>query len=157
MVDMPERAHLTDEEVDEFTKACNRLYALMHHNRSSQAATAAGPDQLSESQLVLLTPLTQQGAMAVGKLASRAGIAQPTATRALKQLEDRGFVARKRVSGDDRTVLVTLTPRGESAWQVAETRMRDLQRQALDQIPPERRNAVVDALTELARAIDRTP
>src|SRR3954469_4037897 len=153
---MPERTTLTDQEVDEFTKACNRLYPLMHHTRSSLAATAAGPDQLSESQLVLLTPLTQQGAMAVGKLAIRAGIAQPTATRALKQLEDRGFVARKRVSGDDRTVLVTLTPRGESARQAAETRMRDLQRQALDQIPPERRTTVVDALTELARAIDRT-
>jgi hypothetical protein len=27
---------------------------------------------------------------------------------------------------------------------------------ALDQIPPERRTTVVDALTELARAIDRT-
>ncbi|HEX6346521.1 MarR family transcriptional regulator [Umezawaea sp.] len=153
---MPDTADLTDEEVDDFTKACNRLYALMHRNRSSLAATATGPDQLSDSQLVLLTPLTEQGAMAVGKLATRAGVAQPTATRALKQLEDRGFVARKRISGDDRTVLVTLTPRGESAWQAADNRMRTLQRHALDQIPPERRTTVVDALTELARAIDRT-
>ncbi len=153
---MSDTAALTDEEVDEFTKACNRLYALMHHNRSSLAATEAGPDQLSESQVVLLTPLTEQGAMAVGRLATRAGVAQPTATRALKQLEDRGFVARKRISGDDRTVLVTLTPRGETAWQAADRRMRSVQRQALDQIPAERRTTVVDALTELARALDRT-
>ena len=83
-------------------------------------------------------------------------MAQPTATRALKQLEDKGFVARKRVSGDDRTVLVTLTPRGETAWHAADNRMRALQRHALHQIPPERRTGVVDALTELARAIDRT-
>ena len=153
---MPDTAHLTDEEVDEFTRACNRLYSLMHRNRSSLAAAATGADQLSESQLVLLTPLAEEGSMGVGKLATRARVAQPTATRALKQLEGKGFVSRERVSGDDRTVLVTLTHRGLTAWHAADDRMRTLQRSALGQIPPERRTTVIDALTELARAIDRT-
>jgi DNA-binding MarR family transcriptional regulator len=92
--------------------------------------------------------------MAVGQLAGRARVSQPTATRALKQLGS--IVTRTRVPGDDRTVLVSLTPRGTLAWQSAVEQMRAFQRLALEHIAPERRAGLVEALSELAQAIDKT-
>jgi DNA-binding MarR family transcriptional regulator len=94
--------------------------------------------------------------MAVGQLAGRARVSQPTATRALKQLEASGIVTRTRVPGDDRTVLVSLTPRGTLAWQSAVEQMRAFQRLALEHIAPERRAGLIEALSELAQAIDQT-
>lgn len=45
---------------------------------------------MSRSQLELLAPLLDQESMSVSRLAGTAGVAVPTATRALKQLEERG-------------------------------------------------------------------
>jgi len=145
-----------DSEVDQFAAVCNRVYSLMHRNRSSLTAATAGTEQLSESQLAIITPLAEHGAMAVGRLAERARVSQPTATRALKQLEARGIVARGRITGDDRTVLVNLTARGADEWHRASERMRAFQRRALARIPAERRAVIVASLAELAQAIDRT-
>jgi DNA-binding MarR family transcriptional regulator len=94
--------------------------------------------------------------MAVGQLAGHARVSQPTATRALKHLEARGIVLRGRVEENERTVLVRLTPLGLQAWQRASDRMRTFQREALRQVPPERRASMVAALEELARVIDQT-
>jgi MarR family transcriptional regulator, organic hydroperoxide resistance regulator len=146
---------LTDSEVDEFSRACNLVYSLMHRNRSTLAARL-GSGQLSDSQLAIVTPLAERGPMAVGQLAERARVSQPTATRALKQLEANGIVTRTRVPGDDRTVLVSVTPHGSLAWQSALEQMRAFQRLALEHIAPERRAGLVEALRELARAIDQT-
>jgi DNA-binding MarR family transcriptional regulator len=147
---------LTDREVDEFTRACNQVYALMHRNRSALAATRSGSGQLSDSQLAIVTPLAEYGAMSVGHLAERAGVAQPTVTRALKQLAAAGIVTRERGPADDRTVLVALTPEGALAWRAAVEQMRAFQRLALEHIAPPRRAALVAALRELAQAIEQT-
>jgi MarR family transcriptional regulator, organic hydroperoxide resistance regulator len=147
---------LTDREVDAFTRACNQVYALMHRNRSALAAARSGSGQLSDSQLAIVTPLTEHGAMSVGQLAERAGVAQPTVTRAIKQLAGAGIVTRERGPADDRTVLVALTPAGTLAWRAAVEQMRAFQRLALEHIAPARRATVVAALEELAQAIDQT-
>ncbi|CAM3590092.1 MarR family winged helix-turn-helix transcriptional regulator [Kibdelosporangium persicum] len=144
----------SDHEVDEFARACNRVYSLMRRNRSSLAATA-GAGQLSESQLTLLTPLAEHGPLPVGRLARLARVSQPTVTRALKQLESNGVVRRERAEPADRTVLVSLTADGSAAMRAATDRVRALQRAALEALPPERRRPVIMALTELATAIDR--
>ncbi|GAA2842525.1 MarR family winged helix-turn-helix transcriptional regulator [Crossiella cryophila] len=146
---------VSDLEVDEFAQACNRVYALMRRNRSSLAASS-GADQLSESQLALLTPLAEHGPLPVGKVATLAKVSQPTATRALKQLETHGMVRRDRSTQDDRTVLVALTPEGTAALSGAVDRMRELQRAALETLPPSRRAPIVKALTDLAKAIDQS-
>jgi DNA-binding MarR family transcriptional regulator len=147
---------LTDREVDAFTRACNQVYALMHRNRSALAAARSGSGQLSDSQLAIVTPLTEHGTMSVGQLAERAGVAQPTVTRAIKQLAGAGIVTRERGPADDRTVLVALTPTGTLAWRAAVEQMRAFQRLALEHIAPARRATVVAALEELAQAIDQT-
>jgi DNA-binding MarR family transcriptional regulator len=147
---------LTDSDVDEFSRACNLIYSLMHRNRSTLAAARLGSGELSDSQLSIVNPLAERGPMAVGQLAGQARVSQPTATRALKQLEASGIVTRTRVPGDDRTVLVSLTPRGTLAWQSAVEQMRAFQRHALEHIAPERRAGLVEALSELAQAIDQT-
>jgi DNA-binding MarR family transcriptional regulator len=147
---------LTDHAVDEFSQACNRVYSLMHRNRSSLTAAGKNTGELSESQLAIVTPLAEHGPLPVGQVADRARVSQPTATRALKQLEAKGIVTRERADRDDRTVLVTLTPAGAEAWRLAADRMRSLQRLALEQIPAGRRSAVLAALTDLAKAIEQT-
>jgi DNA-binding MarR family transcriptional regulator len=158
LADPPElaRHQPSDREVDEFTRACNQVYALMHRNRSALASARSGSGQLSDSQLAIVTPLAEHGAMPVGQLAERARVSQPTATRALKQLAAAGIVTRGRGPADDRTVLVALTPQGVVALRAAVEQMRAFQRLALEHIAPERRATLVAALTELAQAIDQT-
>jgi len=145
----------SDSEVDQFAAVCNRVYSLMHRNRSSLTAATSGTEQLSESQLAIITRWPSTAPWRSGGWPS-AHVSQPTATRALKQLETRGIVARGRISGDDRTVLVNLTTRGADEWHRASERMRAFQRRALARIPAERRAVIVAALAELGQAIDRT-
>lgn len=56
-----------------------------------------------------LTMLATMGPTTVGGLAERIGATAATTTAILNRLEDRGFVARERVDGDRRRVLVSVT------------------------------------------------
>lgn len=75
-------------EIEELVAATDALYFAMRRGRTSPAGTQAG---MSRSQLEPLAPLLDQESMSVSRLAGTAGVAVPTATRALKQLEERGW------------------------------------------------------------------
>jgi DNA-binding MarR family transcriptional regulator len=94
-----------------FTAAWERVARVMRLRRA-QANAQRG---LSESQYVLLAPLRGGGSVGIGELAAAAGIAGPTATRMLHQLQAAELVERRPDPGDSRRVLVTLTGAGAAA------------------------------------------
>lgn len=145
----------TPREVEEFATACTALYLLMRANRSRPLDTTGPEPLLTESQFAILTPLTE-GDLPMGKIAALAGVAQPTATRTVKQLEAAGVVARTRATGDERSVLVSLTPVGRTRWQATRRHMHQLQQDALARFAPEERPLVTRILTDLAQAIRET-
>src|SRR5271170_217700 len=70
--------------------------------------------ELSRSEVGLLRTLSD-GSRRITELAELEGLAQPTTTILIKQLEERGLVQRERHDADGRVVLVNLTETGSVA------------------------------------------
>jgi DNA-binding MarR family transcriptional regulator len=70
--------------------------------------------ELSRTEAGVLNTL-DSGTRRVTELAELEGLAQPTMTLLVKQLEERGFVRRDRQAGDGRVVLVSVTGPGKRA------------------------------------------
>ncbi|MBA0045266.1 MarR family transcriptional regulator [Mycobacteroides sp. LB1] len=123
----------------------------MRRGRTSPTGTQAG---LSRSQLELLAALLDQRSMPVSQLAATAGVAVPTATRALKQLEERGIVQRARSSSDDRLVLVGLSAAGRARVNKAQSAFRAAQHGVFAGLSGVERRAITESLTKLAGLIN---
>ncbi|MUM20315.1 MarR family transcriptional regulator [Mycobacterium sp. CBMA271] len=138
-------------EIEELVAATDALYFAMRRGRTSSAGTQAG---MSRSQLELLAPLLDRQSMSVSQLAGTAGVAVPTATRALKQLEERGVVQRSRSASDDRLVLVALTSAGRTQVVKAQSAFRARQHEVFAELPGVDRQALTASLTRLAGLIN---
>src|SRR6476646_3929929 len=79
--------------------------------------------ELSRTELGLLKTLGR-GSRRITELAELEGLAQPTITILIKQLEEKGLVTRTRQSDDGRVVLVTLTESGNAALEEYSARLR---------------------------------
>ncbi|GAB5906714.1 MULTISPECIES: MarR family winged helix-turn-helix transcriptional regulator [Mycobacteroides] len=138
-------------EIEELVAATDALYFAMRRGRTSPAGTQAG---MSRSQLELLAPLLDRDSMSVSQLAGTAGVAVPTATRALKQLEERGVVERTRSASDDRLVLVGLTTAGRTRVVNAQVAFRTRQHAVFAELAGADRRAMTTSLTRLAALIN---
>jgi MarR family transcriptional regulator, organic hydroperoxide resistance regulator len=70
------------------------------------------PHQLSYPQFVVMMGLWQQEGLSVTALARLVGLSKATLTPMLKRLEAQGYLERNRVSGDERTMAITLSSKG---------------------------------------------
>jgi DNA-binding MarR family transcriptional regulator len=67
---------------------------------------------LTYPQYLVLSVLWEQDGQTIGGLADRLALESSTITPLVKRLEAAGFVRRKRNPEDERSVIVTLTPKG---------------------------------------------
>jgi MarR family transcriptional regulator, organic hydroperoxide resistance regulator len=65
-------------------------------------------------QYIVLVVLWERGSQGIGDLASALGMDFGTLSPMLKRLERKGLVARRRHPADERRVVVSLTPKGQS-------------------------------------------
>jgi DNA-binding MarR family transcriptional regulator len=108
--------------------------------------------ELSRTEVGLLSTLGG-GAQRITALAELEGLAQPTMTSMVKQLERRGLVRRERQADDGRVVLVTLTEAGNVALEDYRMRARTVLGDYLAEIPDEQIQALAAATDALARLI----
>jgi DNA-binding MarR family transcriptional regulator len=93
----------------------SRLKRLAERMQADAAEVARSLDlPVQPAQMSLLLTIRLHGPIAVGELAQQLQLAQPTVTRALKSLEDDGFVETRRAPGDGRTRRLALTGKGEA-------------------------------------------
>jgi DNA-binding MarR family transcriptional regulator len=88
----------------------------------------------------------------ITELAELEGLAQPTMTLLVKRLEDNGWVARDRLAGDGRVVLVRRTEAGAVALERFRLQASEVLEVCLEQMPEEQVEALaasVDALGAL--------
>jgi DNA-binding MarR family transcriptional regulator len=103
---------------DEFAAAWESFFLAVRRakGRASAQPPAAG---VTLAQHHLLAPLACGGAQTIRALAEAAGVAPPTATRALDGLERAGLVTRTPSATDRRCVMIELTPEGRAALEVS--------------------------------------
>jgi DNA-binding MarR family transcriptional regulator len=108
--------------------------------------------ELSRTEVGLLSTLSD-GPRRITELAKFEGLAQPTMTSLVKQLEQRGLVCRGRQADDGRVVLVQLTASGAGALEDYRARARELLGTYLAEIPDEQVEALAGATEALAQLV----
>ena len=109
--------------------------------------------ELSRTELGVLKTL-DGGPRRITELAELEGLAQPTITILIKQLEARGLVTRTRHADDGRVVLVRLTDSGNVALEDYRRRVRDVLGGYLAEISDEQVEALATATETLAQLVD---
>lgn len=108
--------------------------------------------ELSRTELGLLRTLSD-GPRRITELAELEGLAQPTMTILIKQLEHEGLVRRERRSDDGRVVLVDLTESGRDALDIYRDRVRETISEYLAEITDEQVHELAAATETLGRLV----
>jgi DNA-binding MarR family transcriptional regulator len=108
--------------------------------------------ELSRTEAGLLSTVSG-GPRRITDLAELEGLAQPTMTSLVKQLEQRGLVRRDRQADDGRVVLVQLTDIGAAALEDYRASARELLGTYLAEIPDEQVEALAGATEALGQLV----
>jgi DNA-binding MarR family transcriptional regulator len=121
--------------------------------RASGRGVPGGETELTLSQFYVIDALAHRS-MTVSEVAREADVAVPTATRALRSLEGRGFVERSRGAGEDgRHVTIVLTPRGRAVLDEKREWVEARQREIFEGLSAAQRRTAARTLTQIAAEI----
>ena len=109
--------------------------------------------ELSRTEVGLLKTL-RGGSRRITELAELEGLAQPTITILIKQLEEKGLVTRTRQSRDGRVVLVNVTESGNVALEDYSRRLRAVLGGYLAEIADEQVEALASATQTLVQLVE---
>lgn len=150
-IEAARQPHGADGELADFAAALEELFRAVL--RASGRGVPGGDTELTLSQYFLMDAMGDQ-ALTVSEVARAARVAVPTATRALRALEERGFVEREREDGEDRRlVTVALTPSGRGVLEEKHDWVRTRQREIFEGLSQGERESVADTLNVLAEGI----
>lgn len=122
--------------------------------RASGRGVPGGETELTLSQYFVMEALAEDE-LTVSEVARSAQVAVPTATRALRALERRGFVDRRRDDDEDRRlVTVALTRSGHEVLDEKRAWVRDRQREIFEGLSPAERRSITSTLRTIAHNID---
>jgi MarR family transcriptional regulator, organic hydroperoxide resistance regulator len=140
-----------DDSQAEFAAALEELFRAVR--RATGRGVPGGETELTLSQYNMLSALGERPST-VTEIAAAADVAIPTATRALRSLEERGFVERRRNSGSDgRLVTVALTPAGSGVLAEKTQWVRARQRAIFDSLTSTQRRTAAQTLRTIAEDI----
>jgi DNA-binding MarR family transcriptional regulator len=132
----------------EFAAALEELFRAVL--RATGRGVPGGETELTLSQFNMMSALGE-GRSKVTEVAAAADVAPPTATRALRALEHRGFVERKRnAEGDGRHVRVVLTASGKKVLAEKTEWVKARQRQIFESLTEAQRQTAAQTLRAIA-------
>ena len=141
-------AQADDRAHAEFAEALDDLVSAIL--RATGRGVPGGETELTLSQYNVLQALAG-GLATVTEIAAAADVAAPTATRALRSLEGRGFVKRRRGRSEDgRIVTVSLTAAGARVLAEKRTWVRARQRAIFDRLSDAERETAASLLRVIA-------
>lgn len=136
------------ESQAEFAAALEELWRAVL--RATGRGVPGGETELTLSQFNMLSALGE-GRSKVTEVAAAADVAPPTATRALRALEHRGFVERRRNAGSDgRHVTVVLTDAGSKVLAEKTAWVKGRQRQIFESLTEAQRQTAAETLRAIA-------
>ena len=107
---------------DRVTASIQALFRLEGSRRLHQQLASAAGVSISQQGFRLLGRIVEGGPTSPGQLASLLELDPAVVTRLLRQLDEAGWVARRRSSEDGRMTVVEVTPRGSETFE----RMREV-------------------------------
>jgi len=136
----------------EFTAAWESFFRTTRRMRARAGRVPfAG---LSLPQYQLIEALREADELTVGELADAAGVAAPSATRMLDCLAREGHIERRHSETDRRAVLVSLTPGGREAVELAHERAESFRRRVFESLEPEEREQAAALLRRLTEVLE---
>jgi len=134
----------------ELVQRCYPQIYLACHKRHIRASSTAY--RLSARDSSILVHLSESVPVTPSELAAHLGVRGSTLSAAIQRLESLGYLQRKRIHKDRRSVALTLTPEGVKA--MAETSVLDSERVAavLARLSSSERTHALQGLELLAKA-----
>ena len=108
---------------------------------------------VTSAQAYTLLAFPQTASLTMNDLSETMGLANSTMTRTVDQLVQKGFVEREPDSEDRRIVRVRLSGQGQKTQSIVKGVLQDFFEQALSDIPEGEREAVLQSLESVNRAI----
>ncbi len=146
-----------DPDVVRVEGAIGELLRLSGSRRVHEARMQATGLSLTRTDLRFLHRVDEHGQRSVSTLADELDLSQPTASRALRRLEQDGFVARRSSDVDGRVAIYEITPAGRRA----RARVLDVAHEQLAtsiaEWSPRRRRELADRLDDLVTALHDKP
>lgn len=136
-------------DLERIEQGLSDLVRLTSSARVHDARVRGSGVAISRTNLRFLDAALELGPVSVSKLASRMDLSQPTASRALQQLESDGYVERTSDPADGRVAFYSVTGGGLEAHQRMRTFMAGQLAEALRDLHPQRRREIAEALVEL--------
>ncbi|MGD9040961.1 MAG: MarR family transcriptional regulator [Desulfobacteraceae bacterium] len=110
--------------------------------------------QVSAPQLSSLLALYENGPLPPSQIAKYIMVNSSTVTGIIDRLEQKGLVARSRISTDRRVITVTLTDKGKDLAEHAPPPIQEKIVEGLQKLPPNEIEKIVQALTKLTYMLD---
>ena len=110
--------------------------------------------QVSAPQLSSLLALYENGPLPPSQIAKYIMVNSSTVTGIIDRLEQKGLVARSRISTDRRVITVTLTDKGRELAEHAPPPIQEKIVDGLQKLPANEREKIVQALTKLTYMLD---
>jgi len=108
---------------------------------------------ISLTKCQALVEIGRAGAVSLAELAELLNLDNSTMSRTVNHLVSYSLAERELDPTDRRYVSIRLTPEGQKTFQEIESNMTDYYIKVLDAIPKEKREAVLDSLQVLLKAI----
>lgn len=143
---------LTRNRDTEAQRMMDSVQALVRRFALSERADVACCG-ITVAQAATLEALRASGPLRQGELGRRLGITPSTLTRNLTRLLDAGLVERLADPEDARATRIRLSPAGASAAETVRHQENAFARDVLEQLPAERREAIVEGLQDLLAAV----
>ena len=125
-------------------------------SRAAVSATRAsqGLPALAEAQVAVLRALRSTPSMTPTELADQLGLARPTVSNLLRDLEAAGYLARERSEIDRRSVTLTITERARQVQDAFHRGRAEVLTNAWAELDPSDRAALTAATPALRRLAD---
>jgi DNA-binding MarR family transcriptional regulator len=138
------RAEAIDLVASSFIHRASRLTRLL---------TSFGDRELSRTEAGLLITLVD-GPRRITELADSEALAQPTVTKLVDRLQERGFVVRERALSDGRVVLVSISSAGRAQIEATRAQVRGLMRDTVELLDDAELAGLAAASETLVRLIE---
>jgi len=115
--------------------------------------TSFGARELSRTEAGLLLTLLE-GPKRITELAETEALAQPSVTKLVDKLQQRGLVVRERSADDGRVVLVSISPGGREQAEAHRIQVQALMREAVAELSDGELAGLVAASETLGRLIE---